>query len=318
MAIASVSRWQVIRDVICNQKSGTLVLQLGQHYLHWQVESGNIISVQSTFPEQSFSEFLLQKSDVAAEDICEAQARVDDQRTLGAILVQMRSADAERIQSLLMQHWQGLSLYLFQSTNHLFWSQKQTPSKRQIIATTMPLSDLILSCDRTWIEIPSALRCLELLLSPYRVADTAAIERALQDNEKRMMHYLKRGANLSDILQDPELDRMTCYRTLFLLWLAGYLSPPQRMSETQPKERSVSPIWTRIQSIPPDWFIPLVAGVFIGVLLSPAPEQRATHPNASPKFQNLKEVIERPAWSSHRGHGEGQATENTEDTEERE
>ena len=297
MAVGSVSRWQVIRDVICNQKTGALILQMGQHYLQWHLQSGNIICVSSTLPEHSFAEFLLGNSDLAAEDVSEAQSLIDDQRSLGSVLLQMRVADAERIHDLLEQHWKRLSSFLLQSTNHLFWSPKQTPMKKHIVMADIPLSDLILTCDRSWIEIPSALRCVEQLPAPYRIVEVAETERALRDQEKRMLHYLKRGAKLAEILRDPELDRMTCYRVLFVLWLCGYLLPPQPAATTA-RENSVSPIWSRIRSIPPDWLIPLFPGVFIGVLLSPEPDNVATHQNVSPQFENLKEVIERPAWSS--------------------
>jgi hypothetical protein len=55
MAVDTINRWQLVREVITQKRSGAIVLQTGRNYLHWILERGNLVCVSSTLPEASFA-----------------------------------------------------------------------------------------------------------------------------------------------------------------------------------------------------------------------------------------------------------------------
>ena len=315
MAVNSNSRWQVIRDIICNKKSGTLILQQGPHYLSWGIVAGKLVCVSSTLPEHSFTQFLLQNRKIDPESVMKAQLQVTEDRSIGAALLHMKVARVEGVQSLLRQHWISLCPNLLQSTNHIFWSYRETSPKLQSVSYALSLGELILHCDRSWVEIASALRCAQQIPVPYGIPDMNAVESGLCEREKRILHYLRRGSSLSEVLMDPDLDRITCYKVFFLLWVSCYLQGVR--TETAAADASIrSPVLQRIRSIPPDWIVPLFAGVLVGVLLSPSADQKANPREPSAHIDNLKEAIQRPAWTVPTESAEEEvATEDTESTE---
>lgn len=290
----ALARWKMIRDIICNRKSGTLILQMGRHYIHFVIEEANLAFVSSTFPEFTFSHFLIQNANMDSNVVLEAESQVTDGRSLGAVLVQNSQLTAEEVQTLLRQHWYNLSHYLVQTNAHAFWSNRVMRQKAQMIDADLPLAHLLLRCERSSIEIHTALRFLETMPERCKVADLESVEEALEGIERRILPYLRAGTTLQDILKDPELDRITCYRILFQLWLSGYLQDGHRKRQAQHLEKSHR-VMERIRSLPPDWIIPLAIGALIGVLLAPNPMPSSPPVEEPPK---VEKPWDPPAWQS--------------------
>jgi hypothetical protein len=296
MALDPASRWRTIREVILNRKSGTLVLQLGKNYLHWIIDTGEVVCVSSSSRENSLTAFITNGQYLALPQVAIADASVNETTSLGAALLQTGMLDREKLRNIIRDHCVSLSHYLFQTAYYLFWSDQPVSCKQKFIKVSIPLSHIILSAERSNIETTSALRVAKDFPKALRLKDGSMLETPLQTAEMRILHYLKVGSSLEDILHEPDLDRITCYRVLFLLWLAAKLQEP-RIRPAAGKA-STSPrihLWNRIRSLPPEWIFPLLAGVMIGVLLSPGPHIEAKKEQPQ-KTEKLKDVLQKPAW----------------------
>ena len=292
----ALARWRMIREIISSKKSGTLILQMGPHYIHFVMEEANVVFVSSTFPEFTFSFFLIQKLQMDSGVVLRAESEVTDARSLGMILAQNYHWTSDAVRDMLQQHWLNLTHFLLQSNAHAFWSSRVMRQKSQMINADLPLSVLLLKCERNSIEVQSALRFLELTPERCKVIHLEPVEEALQGLERRILPYLKAGTTLDDILKDPEMDRMTCYRILFQLWVAGYLQEGNR------RPRSVSIVrkgqfMNRIRSLPPDWIIPLAVGMLLGVLLAPHDPQPSVPP---PPPHKIVKPWDPPSWQQGR------------------
>jgi hypothetical protein len=296
----ALARWRMIRDTIIGKKSGTLIIQMGRHYIHFVIEEGNLAFVSSTLPEFSFSYFLIQSLEIDSKLVLQAQSQISDGRSLGAVLVQNYKLPSDQICQLLRKHWLNLTHYMMQPTAHAFWSSRVLKQKDQMINADLPLSQVLLMCERNSIEIQSALRFLENMPERCKVIDLEPVEEVLHGVERRILPYLRAGTKLDDILKDPELDRMTCYKILFQLWLSGYLQDGQRKRSTDRIIKS-HPLFERVRSLPPDWVIPFAVGALIGVLLAPNPAP------SSPPLENPPKVDKTwdpPAWQSDKDKGD--------------
>jgi len=285
MAIDSFSRWQMIREIICKKKSGTLIVQLGRNFLRWILDRADVVCVSSTLPEFSFTQFLLQDRSIPLEDLLLAQSGISHSRSLGASLLQSGATGREELGRLLRLHWSSLSFHLLQSTTHLFWSDSEIFFKDEFVRLDSPLSSLLFSCERNSLETRTAIRIAHVLPAAYRVFDWPQVEAALEGRERRMIPYLKAGCSLQEILHDPELDHISVYRVFFILWLTGQLLENQRTSPSIPSRKS-NPRWERIKSVPPDWIFPLIAGAILGVLLTSRPSPPATSAPLSPAWSH--------------------------------
>jgi hypothetical protein len=133
------------------------------------------------------------------------------------------------------------------------------------------------------LEIRNAVAFSEFALGQYRVREFELVERALKTEEKRMLQYLKSSASLTEILSDPELDRITCYRVLFLLWLSGYIQEIKPRTVEDGSDVSSS-ILNKLRSLPVEWIIPLTLGILLGVIFAPvsAPDPVSSTPCNQP------------------------------------
>jgi hypothetical protein len=291
MAIEALSRWQMIREIIIENRSGTLIAQLGKHFLHWMVAEGKLVCISSTLPEYSLTQFLLQKAAPSRSDLLRAQGLIHHQRSLGSALLDAKILSAQELSELLKQHWRSLSFHLLQGSTHLFWSDRCTEFKHHFVRTGVPLQEILLAVDRTFIDTRAAIRFAQNMPAHYRIVNWLNVEKFFQESETRMVNYLKNCSTLPTILKDPELDKMTCYRVLFLLWVAGALQEPvaRRRLPASVQDRS-NPFMERLRSLPPDWIFPLIAGALIGALLSSAPG-KANIPSSAPHIESLRDAI---------------------------
>ncbi len=283
MAIDSLARWHLIREIICKKKSGTLIVQLGRNFLRWVLDQANVVCVSSTLPEFSFTQFLLQERSIPFEGLLAAQAAISHSRSLGASLLQSGTVGREDLAMLLRLHWSSLSFHLLQSASHLFWSDSEIFFKDEFIRLDSPLSSLLLSCERSSLETRTAIRIAHVLPSSYHVLDWMPVEAALEVRERRIIPYLKSGCSLREILHDPELDHISIYRICFLLWLTGQLRENQR-TPVSSQSRIAHPKWERIKSVPPDWIFPLIAGAILGALLTSKPAPPAASAPLKPAW----------------------------------
>jgi hypothetical protein len=287
----AIARWRMIREIISSKKSGTLILQMGPHYIHFVLEEGNLIFVSSTYPEFTFSFFLIQNLQMDSGVVLQAESEVTDVRSLGAVLAQNHHWTTDALRDMLQQHWLNLGYFLLQSNTHAFWSNRMLRQKTQMINADLPLSNLLLRCERNSIEVQSALRFLETVPERCKVIHLEPVEEVLRGVERRILPYLKAGSTLNDILKDPEMDRMTCYRILFQLWVSGYLQDGTRRPKADPIVRRGQLI-DRIRSLPPDWIIPLAVGMLLGVLLAP----HEPLPSTPPTPRKIVKPWDVPAW----------------------
>lgn len=299
MAIEGLSRWQMIREIILESRSGTLIAQLGKNFLHWMIAEGKLICISSTLPEYSFTQFLLQKGTPGRPELLRAQSLIHDQRSLGSALLDARFISAEELKRLLEQHWSSLTYQLLQSSTHLFWSDRKCACKHHFIRADLSLQEIILAGDRSFVDTRAAIRFAQSLPPYYRVVNWPIIEKFLLPQEKRMVNYLKSCAPVSAMMKDPELDKMTCYRLLFLLWLAGaMLEPSARKHFKSANAPQSSLLLQRMRSLPPDWIFPLFAGVVIGVILAPGPGKSARPASPPQSMESLRDVMTKPAWQT--------------------
>lgn len=295
MAIEALGRWQMIRSVITEKKSGTLIVQLGRNSLYWIIKEGRLICVSSTLPEYSFTQFLLKK-DLKKEEVLRGQAQIDERKSLGSVLTLLNVCTEQDLIALLREHWASLTFHLLQSTTHVFWSSRETEVKQQFVPAEIPLDQLILTVDRSAVEVRTAIRFSQSMPAPYRIANWRLVETALPPKEQRLMHYLRSGAPLALMLKDPDLDHVTCHRVCFLLWLSGSLieQRPFRKQIALPMRKRA--IWTHLSAIPPEWIFPLFIGVMIGVVLSPSAPPNLHDHQTTPRMEKLKDSLQKPAW----------------------
>jgi len=308
MALNPNSKWRLIREVVEGRKTGTLILQSGQGYLHWRIQSGNLLWISSSQKELSFTEFLLRNSVIDRTRLQQAEPLVSTSRSLGSVLLQRRWLTLEQLRDALHRYWTELCAHALQGSTHLFWSASIEAPKEEFVRVDLPLAVVLMSCERSFIETAEALRLVQELRPPLRLRNGTQNIR-LHEVEARVLPYLRTGTSLAQILKDPELDHMTCYRILFLLWLTTHLQEPSSRP-VRPLTQETSRALQRIRSIPPDWIIPLCVGVLAGILLVPsAPEPPKTEPSA--KVESLKQIMQQPAWKGEED-AEIQATEDTE------
>jgi hypothetical protein len=105
--------------------------------------------------------------------------------------------------------------------------------------------------------------------------------------------YLQAGSSLKQMFQDRELARIPCYKTLFWLWLCGFISD----SRKPPVAPSPKPSISLLEKIPPEWVIPLCAGALIGVILAPSSPPEPL-PQPVQTVEPLHESLQKPAWSN--------------------
>lgn len=271
MALEVLSRWEMIRELSYFRKSGTLTAQLGRNYLYWIIKHGDVVCFSSTSADYSFTRFLYEKSTMEQEKITWAQSLITESRTLGLAVVQKNFLEPNVLRTLLKEHCFTHAHFLTETSTHLFYSPRLAQLKPNMIQIELSLSEVLLQSERASLEIRSAVEFAEQVLGAYRVCEFEVVEKALKVEERRMLRYLKAAASLPEILSDPELDRMTCYRVLFLLWIAGYI---QEIRPKPAQEELSAPWWmlSKLRLIPPEWIIPFAVGILIGVLSAPAPQ----------------------------------------------
>jgi hypothetical protein len=302
MAVDLFSRWRMIRDITSAKRTGTLILQMGRNYLQWAIQDGKLSFLSSTNPEFYLTRFLLtQKEEVKRDDLLFAESQINETRSLCSVILQLKLLPPEILKKLIREHWSSVSNLLLQSTTRLFWSERVSVPKLHFIDLSFPFSELILSLERASIEIRSASEFAQELLATYKIHDLGALEPALERTEKRMLHYLKRAASLQEMLLDAELDRITCYRTLFLLWLSGRLyCLPKTNTAVAVKTET---LWEKLHSIPAEWILPFVVGILLGLFLAPHPADPVPKAPAA-RQESAGDIPEKPAWSTDNIPGE--------------
>lgn len=294
MALEVLPRWEMIRELSYFRKSGTLTAQLGKNYLYWTIKHGDVICFSSTSADYSFTRFLYENGTMDQEKITWAQSLINETRSLGLAVVQKHFMEPDTLRSLLKEHCFAHAHFLMETSTHLFYSPRITQLKPQMIQIELSLSEVLLQSERTSLEIRSAVEFAEQVLGAYRVCEFEIVEKALKVEERRMLRYLKNSSSLAEILSDPELDRLTCYRVLFLLWVAGYIQeihPKPEKEEMSAQQKLV----TLLRTVPTEWIIPFAIGVLMGVLFAPAPRP---DPPASNPCKSLPAIP--PPWSNPR------------------
>jgi hypothetical protein len=171
--------------------------------------------------------------------------------------------------------------------------------KPELMRCDRPLSEILLKVSRSAITIPTALRTVQALKTPYRLASHMPDLSAFTEEERRIWMYLQSGSGLKQILLDREVTRIPCYKTLFLLWLTGYLRDSEVRTVTKVKEATR----TAIHQIPAEWIFPLCAGALIGVLLAPSDPPKEP-PKPAAKVERLEETLQKPAWRQDENQSE--------------
>lgn len=271
MAVNDFARWNLLREISCNRQTGTLVMQLGQRYVSWCFLEGNLGWIHSTTPEYTLTQFLLQHRKLEKPRLDEARTKLDDSLSLGASLMKEGAATTSMLQDWTAQHATWLAPLLLQTSVHLFWADRLLPVKPEFVHHPgVPFSCVLLGCDRNSVEIRTAFQFLDEMPRIYRVHDPEGLTAWMNVNERRLIPYLLRCDPIEHILCDPELDRLTCCRALFLLWISGRLN---RVTKAPVEQQGASTSWLeRARQVPPDWIIPLAIGMLLGVILRPAPE----------------------------------------------
>lgn len=295
MALEVLSRWEMIRELSYFRKSGTLTAQLGKNYLYWTIRQGDVICFSSTSADYSFTRFLYEKSSIEQEKITSAQSLINETRSLGLAVVQKNFLEPTLLRELLKEHCFAHAHFLMETSTHLFYSPRLAELKPHMIQIELSLSEVLLQSERTSLEIRSVVEFAEQVLGAYRVCEFEVVEKALKTEERRMLQYLKNSSSLAEILSDPELDRLTCYRVLFLLWVAGYIQEIRPMPEKQ-EITTQHKFLSLLRSVPSEWIIPFVLGILIGVVFAPEPR-----PNPSSKSNPCQSTPAiPPPWSSPR------------------
>jgi hypothetical protein len=294
MALEVLPRWEMIRELSYFKKSGTLTAQLGKNYLYWTIRHGDVICFSSTSADYSFTRYLYENSLMDQEKITWAQSMISESKSLGLAVVQKNLLEPDTLRNLLREHCFMHAHFLMETSTHLFYSPRLAQLKPQMVQIELSLSEVLLQSERTSLEIRSAVEFAEQVLGAYRVCEFETVEKALKTEERRMLRYLKNSSSLTEILSDPELDRLTCYRVLFLLWVAGYIQeirPKPEKEETTAQQKVLS----LLRSVPSEWIIPFAIGILIGVLFAPDPRP---DPAASNPCKSAPAVP--PPWSSPR------------------
>src|SRR6185295_5154314 len=212
MALEVLSRWEMIRELSYFKKSGTLTAQFGKNYLYWTIRHGDVICFSSTSADYSFTRFLYENSSMEQEKITWAQSLISETRSLGLAVVQKNFLEPNILRDLLKEHCFTHAHFLVETSTHLFYSPRLAQLKPQMIQIELSLSEVLLQSERNSLEIRSVVEFAEQVLGAYRVCEFEVVEKALKVEERRMVHYLKNSSSLAEILSDPELDRLTCYR----------------------------------------------------------------------------------------------------------
>ena len=293
MAIDTINRWQLVRDVIVQKRSGAIVVQTGKNYLHWILERGNLICISSSFPEASLTNTVQEQQKLDPRELARAQNLVDQNKTFGAVLLHQHLLNRETLQKLVWQHWNACTDYLFEPSMHLFWSTNSIAIKSDLIRYDRPFCEVLLQVPRSSITIPSALRTVQQLKPPFRLASRMPDLTSFTEEERRIWMYLQSGNGLKQILQDREVARIPCYKTLFLLWVSGYLGDSQVTTTAKVTKATTS----AIRRIPAEWIFPLCAGALIGVFLAPSDPPKEI-PRPAARIEPLDQSLEKPAWST--------------------
>ena len=295
MALDSVNRWQLVRSIIIQKRSGVIVLQSGKNYLHWIIHQGCLVCIQSTFPEASLTHFIEQEQVIDPTKFTNAKSQVDQTKPFGSVLLRQHLLKEEDFAKSIYRHWIACTDYLFEPSMHVFWSANSALLKPEFIRCDRPLADVLMQANKSSITIPTAIRAVEELKPPFRMVSGKPNLAQFSEEEKRIWMYLQSGATLEQIFQDREITKIPCYKLLFLLWVSGYISDSRMLTAREVQQATTS----IFQRIPPEWIFPLCAGVLIGVLLAPsAPEPKPSPPLPAYRVDPLvEEELPKPAWS---------------------
>ena len=298
MAVDSVNRWQLVRGIITQKRSGVIVLQAGKNYLHWIIDKGSLVCIQSTFPEASLTHFIEEQQIIEPTKLSIAKSQVDQTKPFGSVLLRQHLLNEEDFAKNIFRHWIACTDFLFEPSIHLFWSANSGLLKPEFIRCDRPLADVLMLANKNSITIPTAIRVVEELKPPFRILSGKPDLSQFNEEERRVWMYLQSGSTLEQIFQDREITKIPCYKLLFLLWVSGYISDSR-----MPTAREVQQATTSIfQRIPAEWIFPLCAGTIIGVLLAPsAPEPKPAPPPAVYRNGPLEEeALPKPAWSTEK------------------
>ena len=295
MALDTAARWKLIRDVIVDKRTGTLVLQAGTRYFNWIVEDGNLICVSSTFEESNFTQFLREKKLTESTNFSDLRNRIDEGHSIGWLLLHQNKISEEEFCASLRDHWVLCASALFEPSAHLFWSGSVVQIKPEFIRSDLPLGEVLMQTSRHSIAVPSALRMVQEFKGPLRLCGGNPDLKACTEEEQRIWMHLRSGTAVKQMLQDAGIARIPCYKFLFLLWLCGYITDTRSTRSDMsvvPKIRG-----KLLERIPPEWVFPLCAGALIGVILAPAPDPEPLPAPAYKAIEPLDESLQKPAWS---------------------
>jgi hypothetical protein len=297
MALDSVNRWQLVRGIITQKRSGVIVLQSGKNYLHWVIDRGSLVCIQSTFPEASLTHFIEEEQIIDPTKFSSAKSQVDQSKPFGSVLLRQHLIKEEDFAKSIYRHWIACTDYLFEPSMHVFWSANSGLLKPEFIRCDRPLADVLMQANKSSITIPTAIRAVEELQPPFRILSGKPDLTQFSEEERRIWMYLQSGTSLEQIFQDREITKIPCYKLLFLLWVSGYISD-SRTPTTREIQQAATSIFQRI---PPEWIFPLCAGVVIGVLLAPsAPEPKPAPPLPAYRVEPMQEeALPTPAWSTN-------------------
>jgi hypothetical protein len=296
MALDSVNRWQLVRGIVTQKKSGVIVLQSGKNYLHWIIDQGSLVCIQSTFPEASLTHFIEEEQIIEPAKFSSAKNQVDQTKPFGSVLLRQRLLKEEDFAKSIFRHWIACTDYLFEPSMHVFWSANSALLKPEFIRCDRPLADVLMQANKSSISIPTAIRVVEELKAPFRIISRKPDLSQFSDEERRIWMYLQSGTNLEQIFQDREITKIPCYKFLFLLWVSGYIADSRMLTAREVQQATTS----IFQRIPPEWIFPLCAGVLIGVLLAPS----TSEPKPAPLLPAYRvepveeEELPKPAWST--------------------
>ena len=310
MAVDTANRWQLVRDIITQKRSGVIVLQAGKNYLHWIIDHGSLVCVHSSFPEASLTHFIEEQQFLEPAKLSLAKSQVDHTKPFGSVLLRQHLFNEEDFAKCIYRHWIACTDFLFEPSIHLFWSANTGPLKPEFIRCDRPLAEVLMEVNKNSITVPTAIRTVEQLKPPFRIRSGKPDLSHFNEEERRVWMYLQTGAALEQIFQDREITKIPCYKVLFLLWVSGYISDSRMPAVKEIHQTTVS----IFQRIPAEWIFPLCAGTIIGVLLAPsAPEPKPTPP--LPVYQTVpleEENLPKPAWSTEESNAKTQRREDDE------
>ncbi|MCI0604051.1 hypothetical protein L0156_13700 [bacterium] len=296
MALDSVNRWQLVRGIITQKRSGVIVLQAGKNYLHWTIDKGLLVCIHSTFPEASLTNFFEEQRIIEPTRLSSVKRQVDHTKPFGSVLLRQHLLNEEDFAKSIYQHWIACTDYLFEPSIHLFWSVNSGIMNPEFIRCDRPLADILMQANRNSITIPTAIRAIEDLKPPFRILSAKPDLSRFNEEERRIWMYLQSGSTLDQIFQDREITKIPCYKLLFLLWVCGHISDSRTTTTHQVQQVTTG----LLQRIPAEWIFPLCAGTIIGVLLAPSsPEPKPSPPPPAYRVETLEEeALPTPAWST--------------------